>query len=365
MKNITCKKLYTPNEVLINQKIWIENGLISKIEHLNSDEIAEFENLAPTLIDLHINGGEQFHFTQKPERETLIDIEFSAKKNGVGYVLPTLITSSIDNIFRGLETIKNYCKENPNSGVLGMHLEGPFLSIKKRGAHLEKYIKKPDNQTLREIIDFGGESLKMITIAPENFTNEQILMLLESGIKVSLGHSNCTFERAKEAFGLGVNLVTHLFNAMSPFTHREPGLAGASLSNNQVFTPLILDDVHVATDAARLAFKLKKEKMFLISDALFQNHKKERFQWEEFDAFITDGNYMNSDGNLAGATISLADAVRNAKNWLSVDTKYALKMATEIPAEVMNFNIGKIEVGAKVKFSCFNDDLEEFQYIEI
>ena len=111
MKNISCKNLFTPNEVLKNQKIWIENGLISKIEPLKSDEIAEYENIAPTLVDLHINGGEQFHFTQKPDKETLIDIEFSAKKNGVGYVLPTLITSSIDNIFKGLETIKNYSFE--------------------------------------------------------------------------------------------------------------------------------------------------------------------------------------------------------------------------------------------------------------
>ena len=104
--------------------------------------------------------------------------------------------------YKGLKTLKNFFKENQNSGVLAMHLEGPFLSVKKRGAHLEKYIKTPDNQTLREIIDFGGESLKMITIAPENFTNEQIQMLLESGVKVSLGHSNCTFERAQDEYGL-------------------------------------------------------------------------------------------------------------------------------------------------------------------
>jgi N-acetylglucosamine-6-phosphate deacetylase len=365
MQNITIKNLFTPDEVLKNQKVWIENGLITKIEPLKNGELAKHENLAPTLIDLHINGGEEFHFTQKPEKETIKDIEYSAKKNGVGYVLPTLITSSVENIFKGLAAIKEYRRENPKSGILGMHLEGPYLSIKKRGAHLEKYIKIPDNQTLREIIDFGAENLKMITIAPESFTNEQIQMLLESGIKVSLGHSNCSFERAQEVFGLGVNLVTHLFNAMSPFTHREPGLAGASLVNTTVFTPIILDHVHVATDAARLAFKLKKEKMFLISDALFQNHKKVRFQWEEFDAFIANGNYMNSDGNLAGATISLSDAVRNAKNCLGIDTKYALKMATEIPAEVLNLNIGKIEIGAKAKFSTFNEHLENFSYIEI
>ena len=361
---LTCKNLYTGTQKLENQSLNIFDGKIESIVTVDNSKVFDYENLAPTLIDLHINGGEEFHFTHQPNAETLKDIEFSAKKNGVGYVLPTLITSSFENIFDGLSAIKNYCSANLNSGVLGMHLEGPFISVKKRGAHLEKYIKIPDEKILREIIDFGGKHLKMITVAPENFTNKQLNLLIESGIKVSLGHSNASFERAQEAFGLGINLVTHLFNAMSPFNHREPGLAGASLANKNVFTPIILDNVHVAIEAAKLAFKLKNDKLFLISDALFQNHKKPNFNWDEFDAFLQNGNYMNSDGNLAGATISMADAVKNAKNWLEIDTKDAIKMATHTPAMVLNEAIGNIEVGAKAKFCSFSDNLEDFSYIE-
>lgn len=365
MKNtLTCKTLYTGTQKLENQSLEISDGRIVKIETTTAHENFEHQNLAPALIDLHINGGEYSHFTHQPNHETLRDIEFSAKKNGVGYVLPTLITSSIENIFAGISAVKSYCKENPNTGILGMHLEGPFISIKKRGAHLEKYIQIPTDQILREIIDFGDGYLKMITIAPEHFTDYQLNMLIESGIKVSVGHSNATYERAQEAFGLGINLVTHLFNAMSPFNHREPGLAGAALSNDNVYTPIILDNVHVAIAAAQLAYKLKTGKLFLISDALFQNHKKQNFRWDEFDAFLKDGNYMNTDGNLAGATISIADAVKNATKWLNVDINQAIKMATDTPAKVINMEIGNIEIGSKAKFCSFNDEIENIKYIE-
>ncbi len=364
MTTISCKNLYTGTEKLENQSLEIVDGKITKIEPSKNIEKYDFENLAPALIDLHINGGEECHFTHQPNAETLKDVEFSAKKNGVGYVLPTLITSSIENIFEGLTAIKNYCTENPDSGVLGMHLEGPFISIKKRGAHLAKYIQTPTDDILREIIDFGGKYLKMITVAPESFTNKQLSLLVESGVKVSVGHSNATFEQAQEAFGLGINLVTHLFNAMSPFNHREPGLAGAALSNESVYTPIILDDVHVAIAAAKLAHKLKDGKLFLISDALFQNHKKQNFKWDEFDACLKDGNYMNSDGNLAGATISMADAVKNATNWLDVNTSEAIKMATKTPAEVINEEIGQIEVGSRAKLCSFSENLEDFKYLE-
>ena len=364
MTTISCKNLYTGSEKLENQSLDIADGKITKIEPSGNLKKYDFENLAPTLIDLHINGGEELHFTHQPNAQTLKDIEFSAKKNGVGYVLPTLITSSVENIFEGLTAIKSYCTENPDSGVLGMHLEGPFISVKKRGAHLEKYIKIPTDDILREIIDHGGKYLKMITVAPENFTNKQLSILVESGVKVSIGHSNATFERAQEAFGLGINLVTHLFNAMSPFNHREPGLAGAALSNDTVFTPIILDDVHVAIAAAKLTHKLKEDKLFLISDALFQNHKKQNFKWDEFDASLKDGNYINSDGNLAGATISMADAVKNAVKWLKVDASEAIKMATKTPAKVISEEIGQLKIGSRAKFCTFSNTLEDFKYLE-
>lgn len=365
MRIIKVNKLYSDGQCFIDKKISVENGFIISVEDLNSTETPDYDNVSAGLVDLHINGGEERHFTHQADIETLADIEQSALKNGVAYTLPTLITSSIENISKGIDAIKSYTLENPYTGILGMHLEGPFLSEKKRGAHLTKYLQIPNHEILNSIINIGNQTIKMITIAPELFTDEQLDLLIKSNIKVSFGHSNCDFKTAQSGFDNGVNMVTHLFNAMSALGHREPGLVGAALYNLKVYTPIILDNVHVAKEVAEMTYDLKGNRLFLISDALFQNHKKQKFQWEEFDAEIINGNYINADGNLAGATISMADAVKNAHNWLNVSIAQALQMATSIPAKLININrkIGKVEAGYEAKLCTFNDDLEEFRMI--
>lgn len=359
---ITVKHLYTSGQSPERQKLKIEDGVILQVTAYSGDDF-DYENLAPALVDIHINGGEQYHFTADPTAAALVDMELSAQKNGVGYVLPALITSSPENIFAALETVKNYIGAHPGTGIAGLHLEGPFISVKKRGAHLTKYIRTPDDRLLREIIDVGGPALKMITIAPEHFKDSQIKMLLEAGIKVSLGHSDCSYARAVEAFDLGVNLVTHLFNAMSPFHHREPGLTGAALMAEDVYTPVIPDGVHARFEAVELALQMKKDRLFFISDALFQNHQKESFQWEEFDARLINGDYINADGNLAGATISMADCVINGVNILGLSLEDALFRSSGLPAEVLELPAGKAEAGYPARFISFADNFSDLKYL--
>lgn len=358
---ITVKNLFTGESQFSNKEIEVENGIVKSISDYEGENF-DYENLAPALVDIHINGGEKFHFTADPTAETLEDIEMSAQKNGVGYVLPALITSSPENIFKAIEVTKDYLKTNPNSGILGLHLEGPFISVKKRGAHLTKYILTPENSLLEQIIEQGKDIVKMITIAPEHFTDEQIKLLVNSGIKVSLGHSDCTYKRAMQAFDIGVNLVTHLFNAMSPLHHREPGLLGAALANENVFTPVIPDGVHANFEAVKLAMKLKKDKLFFISDALFQNHIKTEFKWEEFDAKLLNGNYTNADGNLAGATISMADCVTNGLNILGLNLNDAIKKSTQTPSKILGIKAGKIAEGYLAKFVSFDSDFKNYRY---
>jgi N-acetylglucosamine-6-phosphate deacetylase len=358
---INAKNIYSGGKNLGSKTISIENGIIVSIKTLDlSKAEIQYENLAPGLIDLHINGGEAFHFTHSPTTTCIEDIIQSAEKTGTAYLLPTLITSPIETIFEGIGAIKKHRLENPQTGVLGMHLEGPFLNPKKRGAHLEKYIQKPDLGLLKEIVDFGGQDIKLMTVAPEMFTKKELQFLLDSPIKISAGHSNATFDEAQTAFKQGITLVTHLYNAMSAFGHRAPGLIGAALYNEKVYTPLILDGVHSSWEAAAIAYKNKGDKMFLISDALFQNHKKQTFEWGDFNAKITNGQYYNTDGNLAGAAISLADAVENAHQKLNIPLALAIQMATEIPISMIHCpqHIGKIEVGYEARFFHFSDDLK-------
>ena len=364
---IFAKNIFTGNEILKDQLITVENNKIISIAHATSSAGAkEVDYLAPGLFDSHINGGEKYHFTQKADEETIDDIYQASVATGAAYVLPTLITSPQDNILKGIESVRSYQQKNPGSGVLGMHLEGPFLNPVKRGAHLTEYVRKPTNTDLEEIIRHGKGIIKLITIAPEMFTEDQIQLLLDSGITVSAGHSNATYSQATRAFDQGIHLVTHLYNAMSAFGHREPGLIGATFDNKSVYAPIIIDGVHSSYAAARIAYKVKKDKLFLISDALFLNEKLTEFKWGEFDAYLKDRKYINSDGNLAGATISLADAVRNAVNEVGIPLQEAIEMATIRPARALGLEsgIGQIAVGYPAVFTTFDDDLLNFSVLK-
>jgi N-acetylglucosamine-6-phosphate deacetylase len=227
-------------------------------------------------------------------------------------------------------------------------------------------VRKPTNAELEEIIRLGKDVIKVITIAPECFTDEQLNMLLESGFVISIGHSTVTYNEAQVYFSKGIKLVTHLFNAMTQFGHREPGLVGATFENENVFAPVILDGAHCDYAAAKLAYRLKKEKFFLISDATFLGRKVENFKWDNFDAHLDNGFYRNSDGNLAGATISMLEAVQNAYNHLEVSADEAIKMATSRVASAigMENKFGKIKPGFPASFVLFNEDLSEIETLD-
>jgi N-acetylglucosamine-6-phosphate deacetylase len=362
--------IHTGTEVLENQTIIIENGFIKAIEPLEnfgfeSTRTIELagKHIAPGFIDTHINGGEKHYFTQYPTEETLQDIYESSLALGTTHVLPCLITSPLENILKGIEATKSFMQKNPDSGVLGMHLEGPFLNLAKRGAHLAAYVRQPTNAELEEIIKYGKDVIKIMTIAAENFTDEQLDLLLDSGIKLSLGHSNATYKQAQYAYKKGIHLCTHLYNAMTQMGHREPGVVGATFDNPDVYAPIILDGFHCDFAAARIAYKIKKDKLFLISDALFVGDKVMHFQWEEFDAYLKDGQYRNSEGNLAGAAISMADGVRNAVQKVGISLEETIKMATIRAAKAvgMEQNIGKIAEGFPAKFVVFDETLNHFE----
>ena len=363
MPYITARKVFTNDGVLHKQAIHFENGKISRLENWQGD--FEFENIAPALFDTHINGGANYYFTSKPDFETLHDMAAASHQSGTFYLLPALITSSIDNILHTLATTTDFMAHNPNSGILGIHLEGPYLHPSKRGAHLEKYLRKPDDAEIAQILEVGKEVIKIWTIAPELFTDRQLKTIMESGITLSVGHSNASFEQANHAFDLGISLVTHLYNAMSAFHHRNPGLVGAALLHPKVWAPIILDGKHCHFGSAQMAYLAKKDKLFLISDALFLGRKKQSFEWEEFDAELQNGEYINSEGNLAGSAISLPEAIINAVNHLNTPLETAIEMASLRPVMALGLDhkIGKIALNYPANFLAFEDDLTNFRCI--
>lgn len=362
MKQAIVNGIVHTGEEINNDVIIIENGIIISVQKGIPNTIPQIdlkgEHISAGFIDIQINGGEQLYFSQTPTEETIEDIYQTSLKYGTTQVLPCLISSSKETILQGIEAIRNY-KEKFNNGVFGMHLEGPFLNTLKRGAHSIDQVRKPTNSELEEIIRYGKDIIKVITIAPECFTDEQLDMLLESDIVISAGHSTMTYKEAQYYFSKGIKLVTHLFNAMTQFGHREPGLVGATFENESVYAPVILDGAHCDYAAARLAYKLKKDKFFLISDAAFLGRKVSSFEWENFNAHLDNGFYRNDEGNLAGASISMKEAVQNAFNNLNVSADEAIKMGTCRVASAINMEnqLGKIKPGFPASFITFNDNL--------
>jgi N-acetylglucosamine-6-phosphate deacetylase len=361
-------KVHTPMSIDENCTLVIEDGAIKDlIYHVPSDLDGKEINLrgrhlSAGLIDLHINGGYTHYLTKNPCAEAIKDIDDASHKEGSLYTLPTVITSPMENIFKGINIFKNYTSK----GVLGMHLEGPYLSETRRGAHLKTYLQKPQTDDLKRLINEGGEVIKIMTIAPELFSEEQLDILLDSTIHLSVGHSNATYKEANCAFNKGIKLCTHLFNAMSPFQHRAPGVAGAVLENNEVYAPIIADGIHCDFASVSIAYKAKKDKLFLISDALFLGGKVKSFEWEEFDATLINGEYRNKEGNLAGANVSLFDCVRNVINEVGISIEDAINMATSIPAKAigMEDKVGQIAKGFPARFIAFPENLSSFEVLD-
>ena len=365
IKAIINARVFTGENVISGQNILVQHGTIVSVEpHLPQGvEIIDLDgkNIAPGFIDIQINGGRSKYFSQAPDEETLSDIYQTCCDYGTPFILPTLISSPLDVILKAIDAVRMFREKN--TGVMGLHLEGPFLNPEKCGAHNPKIIRRPTNEELEIIIDRGKGVIKVITIAPECFTGEQIDMLLESGIILSAGHSQMNYDEAQQYFSKGIHLVTHLYNAMTQFGHRNCGTVGAVFDNKNVFAPIILDGGHCHYAAARIAYKQKGDKLFLITDSSFLGRHKERFDWDGLNIEMVEGYYRDKQGNLAGAAISMPEAVKNAVEHLGAPLQSAVEMATSRVARAIGMykEIGFIKPGYPAKFVVFDDALSDVE----
>lgn len=368
MNSIFAKKVYTNSHLLENRTICIDQGKIKEIKYTPEVTTSySVDCISAGFLDLQVNGGERFNFSEKSDMDALKDISDACAVQGTAYTLPTVISSPLDNILKAIEAVRSFRQRFPESGILGMHLEGPFINPEKRGAHSLSWIRKPEDDELKEIICQGGDIIKLMTIAPEMFTTAQLHMLLSSGITIAAGHSNASYEEALQAFGKGIRLVTHLYNAMSSFSPRHPGLVGAAFDIPNIATPIILDGIHSTFSAARMAYKIKRSKLFLVSDALFVGKHKRYYQWGDFNAFLEGDQYVNEEGHFAGSTISMGDAVKNAVFEVGIPITEAIDMATRRPARIigMDNRIGSISPGYPSVFTVFDSKLETFKTLRL
>lgn len=306
-------------------------------------------------VDLQINGALGLAFpdlkpTDLPKLSEICDYLW---QEGVDGFLPTIVTTSLEKIQQSLavfaEFISKQTPEAQTAQILGVHLEGPFLNLEKRGAHPQQYLLPLTLENVKKVLGNYSKIVKIITLAPELEPTGEIIAYLRSlGITISLGHSLATSTHAKIAFAQGATMVTHAFNAMPILHHREAGLLGEALINPDVFCGFIADGQHISPTMLKILLKAgdAHKGLFLVSDALAPIGLTEGiYPWDEREIEIKRGTARLLNGTLAGTTLPLLEGVNNLIKWLCCSPETAIALATTSPRLAIgltSFTIGKI-----------------------
>ena len=309
--------------------------------------------LAPGFIDCQVNGGGDVLFNDAPTPETVERIAAAHLAFGTTALLPTLITDTPAKMEAALHAVREAAGSNPS--VLGIHLEGPFLSLEKPGVHDPALFRVPDEADAAALID-GRAGVMLVTLAPERVPAGFIQRLAAAGIRVALGHSAATYAETKAALAEGLSGFTHLFNAMRPLESREPGPIAAALETPEAWFGMIVDGHHVAPPMLRLALRGAARPM-LVSDAMPPvGVRRSSFILSGAEISVRDGRCTRADGTLAGAAIGLSDAVRNCVELLAVPLTEALRFASAEPAAFLGLadTLGRIAPGYRADLVAFD-----------
>ena len=356
--------------IILPDKI-IENGTVifdKKIKAVNSffqvKDYSELEvidgggaYLSPGFINIHIHGAGGMD-TMDATIESLAKISKSIIKDGVTSYLPTTMTMKIDNIFKALKNIKKYLeKSTAGAQVIGVHLEGPFISEEKKGAQPEEYIINPSPDLFNDYLDI----IKIMTLAVEKEgAFELIEKIHKKGIVSSLGHSEAEYEEVMEAQSCGLSLITHLYNAMTGLHHRKPGVVGAAL-NSELSCEIIADGIHIDPAVLELTAKIKTaDQLILVTDSMEASGLEAgEYCFGGQKVKVENGSARLEDGTLAGSVLTMDQAVRNMLKFSNLELEEVIKMATLNPARLLNmdYKIGQIKVGLQADFVLLDKNL--------
>jgi N-acetylglucosamine-6-phosphate deacetylase len=309
---------------------------------------------APGFVDVQVNGfgGVDFLETDgdgyRQAGEALLE-------TGVTSFLPTLITAPETELLAALAEVP---RASVGPRILGVHLEGPFLAARRLGTHRAHGRRDPDHALLERLLAAGP--VRMMTLAPElPGALELIDALVVRGVTVSCGHSDATAEQATAAFDRGARMVTHLFNAMRPFNHREPGIVGAALVRDDVFVEIILDGIHLAAATAALVWRAAAGRVALVTDAVAAaSGNGGAYSLGSVELLVQDGAVRAPEGMLAGSLLTMIDAVRNL-HALGVSLEDALSAASTVPARALGLpDVGRLDVGLPADVVVLDDGLE-------
>jgi N-acetylglucosamine-6-phosphate deacetylase len=364
---------------LVNGRLLIDEGLVSgptlllsgaRIEALVDPKdprcadaaVVDLEGqiLLPGFIDVQVNGGGGVLFNDDPSPESIRAIGAAHRRFGTTGFLPTLISDDLDTIGRAIAAVQS-ALDAGMPGVLGIHIEGPFLNRARRGVHDSKHLRLLDS-SLVSLLTRLRAGRTVLTLAPEMTTPEMIAKLAAGGLLISAGHSDASYAETAAAIAHGLRGFTHLFNAMARLEPRDPGIVGAALYDENTWCGIIVDGHHVDPIMLKLALRCKRHDRFmLVTDGMPAVGSDEpTFVLQGRTIRVVDGICRDENGTLAGTALDMAAAVRNAVSLLDLDIAEAARMASEYPAEFLGLGdeLGRIAPGYRANLVLLDDDLE-------
>jgi N-acetylglucosamine-6-phosphate deacetylase len=373
---IYASEILTPEEEIRDGVIVVEGTRIAAIGHRDQiripagavDYVAKDCTVVPGFVDVHIHGAGG-HDVMEGTEQALDRITSTVARHGTTSIVATTVSASEEETCRSLEGIARYIRSHETktenaplaAEILGIHLEGPFISAARRGVHPEGAITRPSVEILEAFLEASGGLVKILTIAPEiPGAIELIGRAVAAGIVVAIGHTDADYEQARAAIQAGARHAVHMYNAMRPFSHRDPGVIGAILTDPNVTAEVIVDGVHVAGAAIQVLIGCKGfDTVLLVSDGIAATGMPDGpYRLGNFEVNVKGGVARNSEGKLGGSTLTLDRAIRNLVA-LGVTRKDALRMATVLPARRLGLagKKGILAVGADADLAVLTPEL--------
>jgi N-acetylglucosamine-6-phosphate deacetylase len=367
---LTGARIFTGSETLTGMGVLIEDGVIldlcssSGAGDAVTTRLQEAGLLVPGFIDAQVNGGGGVLFNDAPGEAAIRTIVAAHRRFGTTGLLPTFVTDSQEKMFEAARAAAALARR-PGNGVLGLHLEGPFLNPVRRGVHCLDFIRRPEQPDIDGLCALAGQfagGRLLVSLAPEMVEDAMIRRLSGAGIAVSGAHSAASLERTAAAIAAGISGFTHLFNAMPPMVNRDPGIAAAALADPGSWCGIIADGIHVHPALLRLALAVKpRGKLFLVTDAMAVfGTDADGFTLYGARIARRNGRLATEDGTLAGADLDLPAAIRNCVAWLDLELEEALRMASLYPAEFLGLadRRGRIAPGYVADLTLLGAGLE-------
>ncbi|MDG4721657.1 MULTISPECIES: N-acetylglucosamine-6-phosphate deacetylase [Thalassospira] len=363
---ITNARVFDGTEFLDGKAVIVRHGKIDAVCDADAlpadiDVIdAKGQILAPGLIDVQVNGGGGVLLNDQPDIDGVRAIMEAHRKFGTTAMLPTLITDYRDKMEAAIKGVGDAIDAGV-PGIVGIHLEGPYLNKERKGVHSAEIIRPMEEDAIELLTRLSNGKI-LVTMAPEKAAKGTIAKLADKGVLVCAGHTAGTYNDVQDAIGEGMRGFTHLFNAMSPLTHREPGVAGAAMADDNTWCGLIVDGYHVHPAAVKIAVTAKATgKIMLVTDAMpTVGAADKRFVLGGEEIIATDGRCALADGTLAGSDLDMISAVKNCVEMIGIELGEALRMASLYPAEFMKLDdkMGRIAPGYQADIILFDDSYQ-------